>query len=154
MFAMRTRPVHTLLVTSAIAGEGKTTTSANLAATFARMGKRVVIVDADMRRPRLHRVFKLSRAPGVSEILQGEQFKDARAKPSTGLRWCRPGRPPSDRSAGLGGVGRADGRSEAQYDLILIDSPVLLAVPDSLLLAAQTDGVVLVHKPGVSSLGG
>jgi hypothetical protein len=70
LFAMRAAKVHCLLVTSAVAGEGKTTTSVNLAGAFGRIGRRVVLIDADMRRPRVHRIFRLSRAPGLSEILQ------------------------------------------------------------------------------------
>src|SRR5262249_14760149 len=68
-FPTRMHKVHTLLVTSGIPGGGKTTHLAKLAAAFAKTGRKVVLVDADMRRPRLHRVFGVARAPGLAEVL-------------------------------------------------------------------------------------
>jgi succinoglycan biosynthesis transport protein ExoP len=152
MFAMRAQPFHTLLITSAIAGEGKTTTSANLAAAFARMGKRVVLVDADMRRPRLHRVFNLPRTPGVSEVLVGSvQVEKALVNPQgESFDLLTAGSAQENPADLLGSAEWSDLMADLkrEYDLVLIDSPVLLAVPDSLLLAAQVNGVILVHKPG------
>jgi len=152
VFAMRTRKIHTLLVASGIAGEGKTTTSANLAAAFARMGKRVVLVDADMRRPRLHTVFKRARTPGLSEVLNRKaRASDALVRPEgESFELLPAGELPENPSELLSSVEWTELMADLKqdFDLVLIDSPVLLAVPDSLLLAADADGVVLVHKPG------
>jgi len=152
VFAMRHRKIHTLLITSAVAGEGKTTTSANVAAAFAKMGKRVVLVDADMRRPRLHRVFNLTRSPGLSDVLAGAaRAADVVVRPmDEGFDLLPAGSRPEDPTGLLTSIAWSDLVSDLkqEYDLVLLDSPVLLAVPDSLVLAADVDGVVLVHKPG------
>ena len=152
VFAMRTRKIHTLLVGSAVAGEGKTTTSANLAAVFARMGKRVVLVDADMRRPRAHRVFDLPRAPGLSDVLtRTARAADAIVRPKNETFDVLPaGAAPENPTELLGSVEWTELMADLKqdYDLVILDSPVLLAVPDALLLAADADGLVLVHKPG------
>jgi capsular exopolysaccharide synthesis family protein len=152
VFAMRARKIHTLLVSSAIAGEGKTTTSANLAAVFARMGKRVILVDADMRRPRLHRVFRVARAPGLSGALNRTvRALDAIVRPEgEAFDFLPAGELPDNPTELLSSNEWTDLLADLQqeFDLVLIDSPVLLAVPDSLLLAANVDGVILVHKPG------
>jgi capsular exopolysaccharide synthesis family protein len=152
VFAMRMRKVHTLLVTSGIQGEGKTTTSANLAAAFARMGKKLVLIDADMRRPRLHRVFGAPRAPGLSEVLTNKaRLADALLRPTNEEFDLLPAGALPDNPTDLlasGAWSDLIAELKQEYELVLIDSPVVLAVPDPLLLAAEADGLVLVHKPG------
>ncbi len=152
LFTMRATKLRCLLVTSAVAGEGKTTTSVNLAAAFGRMGRKVVLVDADMRRPRVHRVFRLPPAPGLSEILRGRaRVEDAVTRPH-GMEFdlLPAGAVPENPSELLASNAFAqliaDLRNE--YDLIMLDSAVLLSVPDALLLAADADGTLIVHKPG------
>jgi capsular exopolysaccharide synthesis family protein len=152
LFAMRNLKLHSILVTSAIAGEGKTTTSINLASTFARMGRRVVLVDADLRRARVDRVFGIARSPGLSEVLQGRaRIDECVQRPENASFEVLPaGETPENPSELLASNAfvqvMADLKSE--YDLVVLDSPVLLAVPDALLLAADADGTLLVHKPG------
>jgi capsular exopolysaccharide synthesis family protein len=157
-FAMRARAFHTLLITSGIAGEGKTTTSANLASVFARMGRRVVLVDADMRRPRLHRVFALPRSPGVAEVLAGAApLEKALIRPDGETFDLLPaGSPPDSPTDLLASPEWSELMADLKddYEIVLIDSPVLLAVSDSLVLAAAADAVVLVHKPGSLDLRG
>ncbi len=152
LFAMRAAKLQVLLVTSAIAGEGKTTTCVNLAGAFGRMGRRVVLVDADMRRPRVHRVLRRTASPGLSEILQGKaRVEDAVVRPErTEFDFIPAGAVPENPSELLGSSSFAQLVSDLrdEYDLIMIDSAVLLAVPDALLLAADADGTLLVHKPG------
>lgn len=152
LFTMRAAKLRCLLVTSAIAGEGKTTTSVNLAGAFGRMGRKVVLVDADMRRPRVHRVFRVPPTPGLSEILQGKaRAEDAVVRPH-GMEFdlIPAGAVPENPSELLASTAFAqliaDLRNE--YDLIMLDSAVLLSVPDALLLAADADGTLIVHKPG------
>jgi capsular exopolysaccharide synthesis family protein len=152
LFAMRNLKLHSILVTSAIAGEGKTTTSVNLASAFARMGRRVVLVDADLRRARVDRVFGIARSPGLSEVLQGRaRLDDCIQRPeNTAFEVLAAGETPENPSELLASNAfvqvMADLKSE--YELVVLDSPVLLAVPDALLLAADADGTLLVHKPG------
>ncbi len=152
VFAMRIRKVHTLLVTSAVPGEGKTTTCANLAATFARMGKKVVLIDADMRRPRLHRVFGVARTPGLAEVLANKaRLSEALLRPKGEEFDLLPaGALPDNPTDLLASGAWTDliGELKLDYEFVVIDSPVVLAVPDSLLLAADADGLLLVHKPG------
>ena len=152
LFAMRAAKLQVLLVTSAVAGEGKTTTCVNLAGAFGRMGRRVVLVDADMRRPRVHRVLHRSASPGLSEILQGKaRVEEAVARPErTDFDFIPAGSVPENPSELLGSAAFSQLVSDLrdEYDLIMIDSAVLLAVPDALLLAADADGTLLVHKPG------
>ncbi len=152
LFTMRAAKLRCLLVTSAVAGEGKTTTSVNLAGAFGRMGRKVVLVDADMRRPRVHRVFRLPASPGLAEILQGKaRVEDAVVRPErTDFDLIPAGAIPDNPSELLASATFAqliaDLRNE--YDLIMLDSAVLLSVPDALFLAADADGTLIVHKPG------
>jgi len=152
LFAMRAAKIHCLLVTSAIAGEGKTTTSTNLAGAFGVLGRRVILIDADMRRPRVHRVFRLPASPGLSEILQGKaRIEDAVVRLERSSFDLLPaGAIPDAPSELLGSSTFAQLITDlkAEYDLVVLDSPVLLAVPDALLLAAEADGTLIVHKPG------
>lgn len=152
LFAMRTAKLHCLLVSSAIAGEGKTTTCVNLAGAFGRIGRRVIVVDADLRRPRVHRVFRLPAAPGLSEVLRGQaRIEDVIVRPErTDFDLLPAGSIPENPSELLGSAvfSQVIADLKNEYDLVVLDSAVLLAVPDALLLAAEADGTLLVHKPG------
>ncbi len=152
LFAMRVAKLHCLLITSSVAGEGKTTTTVNLAGAFGRMGRRVIVIDADLRRPRVHRVFRIPAAPGLSEVLQGQaRIEDAVVRPENSNFDLLPaGTIPDNPSELLGSAAFAQMITDlkSEYDLVVLDSAVLLAVPDALLLAAEADGTLLVHKPG------
>jgi capsular exopolysaccharide synthesis family protein len=142
----------TLVVTSGIAGEGKTTFSANLAECFAQVGWRVLLVDADLRRSRVHRLFDLERSPGLSDLLRGELGLDDVVRDLWGVGFdvITAGEMPSNPSELLTNqrLDRLRPEVRKRYDLIVIDSPVLLSVPDALLLAARGDATLLIHKPG------
>ncbi|HTO53296.1 MAG TPA: polysaccharide biosynthesis tyrosine autokinase [Myxococcota bacterium] len=152
LFAMRNLKLHSILVTSAIAGEGKTTTSINLSSAFARMGRRVILIDADLRRARVDRVFGIPRAPGLSEVLQGKaRLDDCIQRPeNSNFEVLTAGDTPENPSELLASNAFAQVMADlkSEYELVVLDSPVLLAVPDALLLAADADGTLLVHKPG------
>lgn len=144
--------LKTLLVTSAVEDEGKTTMAANLAVAFAQQGHRVLLVDADMRRAALHRVFGAARVPGLSDVLarNAEQADAARPTRVANL-WLMPaGSSPSNPAETLGGPGLSGllDRLGEQYDLVVLDSPPVLAVADAAIIAAIVDGVLIVVRAG------
>jgi capsular exopolysaccharide synthesis family protein len=151
-FASCEDKLRSLLVTSAVAGQGKTTVSINLALSFARAGQRVLLLDADLRRPRLDRILAVERSPGLSELLQDDVKQDpvVRLPVDFEVEVLTSGEIPRNPSELIG-----DEKFELllsrlvhEYDLVVIDAPVLLAVSDALLLAHCVDGVLLVHTLG------
>ena len=152
LFAMREQKLHSLLLTSAIAGEGKTTTCINLASAFAQMGRRVVLIDADLRRARIDRVFGISRSPGLSEVLEGKaRVEECVQRPEkANFDVLTAGGAPDNPSELLASNAFSEliAALKSEYDFVMLDSPVLLAVPDALMLAADADATLLVHRPG------
>ncbi|HEY2804109.1 MAG TPA: polysaccharide biosynthesis tyrosine autokinase, partial [Actinomycetota bacterium] len=155
MVAAARNDVKTILVSSALEGEGKTTTAANLAVTLAQSGKRVVLVSADMRRPRLHEFFGLENDRGLAEILS-HKMPAWEGLQESGVEnlWIFTSGQVADAPAELLSSDRMiDFISERRevVDFIVIDSPPLLAVADGLELAARVDGVLYVadaeHTP-------
>lgn len=142
-------PVKTVLVTSAQAGEGKTTTAANLATTLALLGKRVTLISADLRHPRVHRFFDIPNDSGLSLVLSGD-IGLTEALHSTHIPHLQvlPSGPVTSvmepvellQSDRMSGVLAECGGAE----FILIDAPPVLAVADSLALAEMVDGVLVV----------
>lgn len=152
LFALGGSKLSSLLITSSTAGEGKSTVSSNLASSFAQAGRRILLVDADLRLPRLHKVFGMTPSPGLAELIRGDvTFEEALRRPSDGrFDILTAGKVPPNPSELLASPDFALilARMKASYDLVLIDSPVLLGVSDSYILGAQTDGTLLVHRPG------
>jgi len=145
-------PPRTLLVTSASASEGKTTVCANLATTFAQQGLRVVLIDGDLRRPRLHGLFGQARTPGLSELVEGEApiAETVRQTTVPGLHLITAGRMVPHVSELLGGaaMSRLVRELNAAYDLVVIDTPPVLAAADAEILGAQADAVLVVVRAG------
>jgi capsular exopolysaccharide synthesis family protein len=147
------QPLRTLLVTSPGAEEGKSTTLANLAVAIAQGEQKVILVDCDLRRPRLHTLFGLRQEPGLTNMMLEAK---AMAEPPLqdtkvpGLALLSSGLlPPSP--ADLLGSGRMDQVLEvlaAQADILLLDAPPVVAVSDAAALATKVDGVVLVVSAG------
>jgi capsular exopolysaccharide synthesis family protein len=142
------RPRTVLVITSAGPGEGKTTTAVQLALTFAASGNKVLLVDADLRRPRIAEVFGLERAVGLTSVITGQVDLDTAVQrsgvPSLSVLTSGPTFPnPSEL---LVSQKTADLLAEAkrQYDFVLLDSPPLLPVTDAAALAPSTDGALLV----------
>ncbi|HEX2079406.1 MAG TPA: polysaccharide biosynthesis tyrosine autokinase [Longimicrobium sp.] len=152
IFSQGGTPPRTLMVTSASASEGKTTVCANLATTFAQQGMRVAVVDGDLRRPRLHGLFGQARTPGLSEVLEGEApvSEVMRQTSVAGLHLVPAGRLVPHVSELLGGaaMGRLIRELHAAYDLVILDTPPVLAAADAEILGAQADAVLVVVRAG------
>ncbi len=149
-FAEVERPLGTLMVTSPSPGEGKTRTAANLAAAMAQASRRVVLVDGDLHRPRLHRVFGLRNNAGLTTALlpgSHDGLEDLLQETSVpGLHVLTSGPLPPNPAELLGSTRMrqllADLRERA--DVIVLDSPPVTALSDAAILATQVDGVLLV----------
>jgi len=145
-------PVRSLLVASASQDEGKSTTLANLAVTFAQAGNRVVLVDCDLRRPTLHKLFGVANDQGLTTMLLAGDSAPAPlvATPVEGLRLLPSGPQPPNPSELLGSkrIEAGIGRIQQDADLVLFDSPPLLAVSDAAVLARKVDAVLLVVSAG------
>jgi capsular exopolysaccharide synthesis family protein len=157
-FSSVDRPVRTLLVTSSIPGEGKTTTASNLAVVFAQAGRRVLLVDADLRKPGVHSVFDLPNARGLTSLLRSEQVdldSTAQATEQENLRVLTTGPLPPNPAELLGSqrMRTVLDRLSAACDLVIVDSPPLQAVTDSAILSALLDGTILVVDAGRSRRG-
>jgi capsular exopolysaccharide synthesis family protein len=146
-FLAADRPIQALVFTSAGAHEGKSTTVANLALSLVQSGKRVLLVDADMRRPSQHEVFSLSNKRGLSTVLcdMVALSKAVQAGPIPGLDILTSGPAPASPVELLESPRMAALLAEArtQYDMILFDAPPVIAVTDAQSLATIVDGAVL-----------
>ena len=146
------RRYHSLLVTSAAPAEGKTTTAANLAAAHAEQGLRTLLVDGDLRRPSVHRTFKLSSATGLANVLEPDFDWRAAVVRVEGLPQLHvlPAGPASREAADLIGRNLTEMIEEAsaEYDLVVVDAPPLLGFPEPLQMAAAVDGVLVVARAG------
>ena len=144
-------PLHTLLITSAEPEDDKTTVLANLGVISAQGGKRVILVDADLRRPRLHEVFGMSNDQGLSTALISEQAQlPVFATDVPGLSIVPAGPTPTN-PADLLASARMDAiiaQLKEQADVVLFDAAPLIAVTDGALLATKVDGVLLVARAG------
>jgi capsular exopolysaccharide synthesis family protein len=139
------------VVTSARPREGKTTVATNLAATLAAAGRRVLLVDADLRRPQVHRVFGVPQWPGLAEVLRGRCAAAAVTRPVLDRLSVVPsGELPSDPQELLlsDRLGEALAEWAAGFDAVVMDTPPVLAVADTTLVAPLADGVVLVLRYG------
>jgi capsular exopolysaccharide synthesis family protein len=152
-------PPRTIVVSSASPGEGKTATSVNLAITLAQLGRRVLLVDTDLRRPKIHKVFLADgKKGGMSHYLAGIiNFEDLLVQPQgkvPGLSFITSGPVPPDPSELISSA-RFDEFVERMYrehavDHIIFDSPPILSVTDPVILGVKSDGLVLVIHGGVT----
>lgn len=152
-FSSQEQPVRTLLVTSAGPEEGKSTTLANLAVVAAQMGRRVVVVDCDLRQPRQHELFGLRNDQGVATVTTGQASAAAVLQPVgevAGLQVITSGPLPVSPAQVLASRRMEELIRELadQADLVLFDSPPAIAVSDASVLATKVDGVLLVLSAG------
>ena len=154
-FVEGSHPCRTLMVTSPSSSEGKSSTALNLAMSFCQAGKKVLLIDADMRRPRLHQVFSppTGEPPGLSAVLAGdaaideallEGLEDQPEHLSVLLCGAVPQNPAEllDSPA----MRRLIGELRERFEVILIDSPPVLPVTDPVILARIVDGVIIVAR--------
>jgi non-specific protein-tyrosine kinase len=154
-FAGIDTPVRTLLVTSPSPADGKTTIVANLASVIAQSGQNVVMVDADLRRPRIHRMFQLSNRVGLTDQFIRTQDRFDGALKSTEvahLHAITSGNLPPNPSELLssGRMSEILKLLRDQFNTVIVDSPPTLLVTDAMVLASRVDGVLLVVKPSVT----
>lgn len=154
-FAAIEAPLRTLLVTSALPGEGKTVSAANLAVAFAQGGQRVLLLDADLRDPGIHRIFDIPNAHGLTDLLRTERTDPDQVTTTTeveNLRILTAGVLPPNPVELLGSrrMRRLLERLQADFDLIVIDSPPLHVVADAAVLGSFLDATVLVIQAGRS----
>lgn len=140
-----------LLVTSALPGEGKTTTTVNLGATLASLGSKVVIVDCDMRRPSCHRTTGVKNGPGFVQCLTGRVDLADAILPVPGITNlyvipCGPIPPNPAEILSSPVTGEILRKLRTEFEYVLVDSPPLLSVADSRILATLTDAVVLITR--------
>ena len=146
------RQLQLIVVTSPGPGEGKSTTAANLAITMAQQGSRTLLVDADLRRPLVHRAFNLVQEPGLTDVLVGTAALREAIRPNVipKLDVLPAGAVPPNPSELLGAKSMQEMLEQlrGQYDTVLFDSPPALAVTDATVLGASTDAVILVVRAG------
>ena len=146
-----------IVVTSGTGGEGTTTTVAHLATTLAEVGRSVLVISADLRRPRLHLYFDRPREPGLADLLRAPDVRSLTDLDLTtairGVRFVASGAPVDNPGPLLDHAGDLLRDARGLGDFVLVDSPPLLATSDAAELARHADGVLLVVRAGRTSIG-
>jgi len=154
-FSSLDKPLHTLLATSSAPDEGKSTTVANLAVTLAQAEQRVILVDCDLRRPSLHTLFGVPNEAGLtSAILAQDDIPlplQATVVPDLKLLTSGPLPPRPSDILGSRRMEIVITRLREQADIVLFDTPPVIAVSDAVVLATRVDGVLLVFQAGKTS---
>jgi polysaccharide biosynthesis transport protein len=156
LHAARQQHLKVVLITSAMGGEGKTSLAAQLGASLARAGRKTLLVDADLRKPTLHRLLHVPRGPGFSDLLQGRCTIDQVTQPSSSVRLSLITAGQTDEQA-IQALAQEDvsgifEQLRQQYDFIVVDCSPILPVPDSLTLAPHADAAILSVLRDVSTL--
>jgi capsular exopolysaccharide synthesis family protein len=152
-YASVDKKIKSLLVSSSQPGEGKSTTTANLAIAFAQLRKKTLLVDADLRKPVQHNVFDQPRGPGLSEYLIGEVEDVNRIITKTkveNLYILTAGHLPPNPSELLGSdrMSQLIDSLEKEWDIVLLDSPPIVAVTDASMISSEMDAIAMVVKAG------
>jgi protein-tyrosine kinase len=148
--------IKSLLITSSGPGEGKSTTVANLAIVFAQQGKRVLLIDADLRKPTVHYTFQLNNHIGLTNVLTKQSTIDASVnKTDIDNLFVMSSGPIPPNPAELLGSKAMDEFLEAslqQFDMVIFDTPPVLAVTDAQILANKCNGTILVVNSGKTEI--
>ncbi len=157
LFSRAVRTIRTMTITSAAPSEGKSTTAANLAMAFAEQGIRVLLIDCDLRRARIHGIFGLSREPGLTQLILGT------ATPESAIRSTRHERlfvlsagalPPNPSELlGSSALQALVTQLTRDFEMVIIDSPPVLVAADAAILGRLADGVLLVVRAGQTDRG-
>ncbi|MFH1130710.1 MAG: polysaccharide biosynthesis tyrosine autokinase [Pseudomonadota bacterium] len=152
LFASPDRPMKKFLITSAGPREGKTTTTVSLAIAMAQAGNRVIVVDTDMRRPRMHRIFGVPGSEGVTSVLLGDAHLDQVIKsteiPDLFVLPCGPNPPNPAELCQSERFKNLLNELGERFDRVILDSPPVMVVTDAVLLSTLVDGSLLMARTG------
>jgi capsular exopolysaccharide synthesis family protein len=146
------KPLRTVLVTSPGPAEGKSTLTISLAITMASSGRRVLLIDTDLRRPRIHKAFDVVATGGVTSILAGEQTVSECVQPTMvenlSILPCGPIPPNPSELLHTAKFALLLSQLKDQYDLVVLDSPPVGVVIDAAIMGPQVDGAIIVAESG------
>ncbi|OOM75824.1 tyrosine-protein kinase YwqD [Clostridium puniceum] len=149
------KEIKSIVVVSACPKEGKSTISGNLALSFEQNGKKVIIIDCDLRKPTIHRYFNISNLCGLSEVLIGKKTLDSAIQEYRPNLYILPsGKIPPNPAEMISSTMMSNLLEELkeEYDIVIIDSPPLQVVTDGQILSTKADGTLLVLKAGESKI--
>ncbi|MGK7895251.1 MAG: GumC family protein [Xenococcus sp. (in: cyanobacteria)] len=151
-FMTSQRPPKVILVTSSIPGEGKSTVTANLAAAIAQLGRRVLLIDGDLRKASQHQLWGVNNHKGIKEVLTEKiSFSQVTQQPMPNMELLTAGEIISNPLSLLDSLEMSElvAKARKEYDLILIDAPPLPVTADVLTLSKLVDGIMFVSRPGI-----
>ncbi|PWW31265.1 capsular exopolysaccharide synthesis family protein [Cytobacillus oceanisediminis] len=155
-FSSIDQELKSIMVTSSGPGEGKSTTVSNLAVVFANQGKKVLLVDADLRKPTAHYTFDVNNITGLTNVLTKsatlEKAVSATREPNLFVLASGPVPPNPAELLGSKAMEEFLEESYQEFDLVLFDTPPVLAVADAQILANQCDGSILVTRSGETEI--
>lgn len=156
LFLLSQSNEKSITVSSSVAGEGKSTSAINIAVAFSQLGCRVLLIDADMRKPSVHKKLRLSNEKGLSSILVGfSQLEESvnTINPNFDVITAGPTPPNPSELLGSDQMTTLLDRLESIYDYIIIDTPPINIVPDALVVAPNTSGIVFVVQDFITPHG-
>lgn len=155
-FASVDEELRSILVTSSGPAEGKSSTTANLAVVYAQQGKRVLLIDADLRKPTMHYTFRLDNLRGLSNVLVGENTLEEVVNQTDvetlDVMTCGPIPPNPSELLASRKMETLLKEAKLSYDMVIFDTPPVLAVTDAQILANIVDGTVLVVRSGKTEI--